>query len=252
MNRTHKANDFTAIVSEENQSLKKELSIKNILLSLTKEIPQVKAKKELMHLVKERFQNLFHFYHCSIGVVSDDKKTYKFIFLDPESKLKGHKDYQELITKKNIVEDGVFNKVLQSQLPVIIDVDRICALPNPPFYAQIVQESGLNEILALALVYEGEPIGVLSFLAEKKGSFSPDFFPLIQGIADQVSLTVKNTLINDDLEKKLLESDFMLALNNAIANIKVRSELQAAITDILKDLFHFSFSILLHLDNEKS
>ena len=164
--------------------------------------------------------------------------------------MKGHKDYQELITKKNIVEDGVFNKVLQSSFPVVIDVKRIVDSPNPPFFAKIVLESGLQEIIAVALIYESEPIGVLSFFAEKKGSFTPDFFPLIQGIADQVSLTVKNTLFNEEIENNMREREVMLKISDAIASVKNRADLQSVISDKLKDLFDFSYSVILKYDNE--
>ena len=74
--------DMNEMAYQESQSLKKELSEKNILLSLTKNIGQSKAKNELMHLIKERFQDLFHFYRLvRSALFAMIKKHLKYFFL---------------------------------------------------------------------------------------------------------------------------------------------------------------------------
>lgn len=219
------------------KSLRKELSEKNVLLSLTGDIAQIKAKKELMHLIRERFQKLFYFYHCTITILSEDKKTFTVFFIDPDSKLRRHKDYKELITRTNLVHDGVYNAVLQSQAPVVFNVKKIASSANLPFYIHILLESGLKEFLAVSLVYENEPIGVLTFFSDKYESFAPDAFPLVQGIASQVSLAVKNTLANEEIERREEEKSILLSLSNEIAAVRNRDDFLITVSAKLKGLF---------------
>jgi formate hydrogenlyase transcriptional activator len=227
----------TAIEADVFKSLRKELSAKNILLSLTEDIARIKAKKELMHLIRERFQKLFYFYHCTITVLSEDKKTFTIFFLDPESKLKGHKDYTELITRNNAVQDGVYNVVLQSRVPVVFNVGEVASSADLPFYIHILLESGLKEFLSVSLVYENEPIGVLTFFSDKLESFALDIFPVVQGIAGQVSLAVKNTMANEEIERREEEKSILLSLSNEIATVRNRDDFLVVVSAKLKELF---------------
>jgi formate hydrogenlyase transcriptional activator len=218
-------------------SLRKELSEKTILLSLTECIARIKAKKELMHLIRERFQQLFYFYHCTITVLSEDKKTFAIFFVDPDSKLKGHKDYPELITRKNTVQDGVYNLVLQSPMPVVSNVDKLASSAELPFYTHMLLESGLKEFMSVSLVYENEPIGVLTFFSDKLDSFAPDVFPIVQGIASQVSLAVKNTMAIEEIERREEEKSILLSLSNEIAAVRNRDDFLIVVRAKLKELF---------------
>jgi formate hydrogenlyase transcriptional activator len=217
--------------------IRKELSAKNILLSLTADIARIKAKKELMHLIKERFQKLFYFYHCTITILSEDKKTFTVFFIDPDSKLNGHKDYKELITRTNLVQDGVYNIVLQSQVPVIFNVEEVASSDSLPFYINILLESGLKEFLSVSLVYENEPIGILTFFSDKYESFAPGAFQLVQGIASQVSLAVKNTMANEEIERREEEKSILLSLSNEIAKVRNRDDFLVVVSAKLKELF---------------
>jgi formate hydrogenlyase transcriptional activator len=234
------------------KSLRKELSEKNILLSLTEDIARIKAKKELMHLIKERFQKLFYFYHCTITVLAEDKKTFTIFFLDPESKLKGHKDYTELITRKNAVQDGVYNVVLQSQMPVLFNVGEVASYADLPFYIHILLESGLKEFLSVSLVYENEPIGVLTFFSDRLEGFAPDVFPVVQGIASQVSLAVKNTMANEEIQWRDKENDILLLLSNEIAAIRNKNDLTAVIGGVLKKYIEYNDSTITVYNKSKN
>ncbi|MCW3106353.1 MAG: family ATPase [Segetibacter sp.] len=251
MKRKLKADDILATASEKFQSLKKEIAEKNILLSLTKDIAQIKAKSELMHLVKEHFKKLFDFHRCTISITCEDKKTFKIFLVDTsESKIKEHEDYGKLVTGNNTIADGIYNKILQSPLPVVFNIDELAASDTAPFYAKILHQANLKELLGVSLIYETEPIGVLSFLAEKKGTFIPAVFPLVQGIADQISLAVKNTLANEEIENNMREREMMLKISDSIARVKNRADLQSVISDKLKDLFDFSYSVILKFDDQ--
>ena len=68
--------------------LQKELEYKNILLSLSKDIASIRAKKDLNALIKTKFGKLFYFYHCTICTLSEDKVSLRAFLLDPNSKVK--------------------------------------------------------------------------------------------------------------------------------------------------------------------
>jgi formate hydrogenlyase transcriptional activator len=246
------ANVHSLTDKEESLGLKKELFEKNVLLSLTKDIAQIKAKGELMHLIKEHFRKLFDFHRCTISIICDDKKTFKIFLVDSdESKIKVHQDYGKLVTNKNTIIDGIYNKILQSRLPVVFDIDELVASGNAPFYVKILHQANLKELLGVSLIYENEPIGVLSFLSEKPGAFIPSVFPLIQGIADQISLAVINTMAIENIKQKEKETEILLSVSNAITTVRDKQGLLDVIKNELIPRVTFSDIAIIYFDKER-
>lgn len=242
--------DETSDMEREITFLRNVIAEKDLVLSLSAEISQIRAKQDLMHLIKEKFQRLFYFYHCTITINNEDKSTFKAFLLDPNSKMKGHGNYDRIITSDYPVNDGIVNVIQVSETPMIFNLDDLVASGNAPEYITIMHHSGIRQLMGITLTHEREIIGVLAFYSDVKNNFNPYMFPVIRGIVSQISLAVINILASEALEKKNREREVLLSISSAIASVKDRGSLLNVINKNLKSLFFFSHSITLQLSED--
>jgi formate hydrogenlyase transcriptional activator len=253
MRQTQKKNIKSNEQSQLSKPFNTESKRKDILLDFTKQIAQIKAKDDLMKLIREHFQTIFYFTHCTVTVIAEDKKTFRVYLIDPGSKLNGHKDYKELITRQHIIDDGIYNIILQSGTPVVFNVNKKTASGNAPFYMDILQQSGIRELIGISLAYETKQIGVLSFFSDKKNSFCKKSFPLIKSIVDYIFLAVNNALAIEAIQQREKEKEILLTVSKELTAVRSKEEL----LPLLKKQFEsFSFysdvSIAKVDDNQKT
>jgi len=230
--------------------LKRIVAEKELMLSLSSDISHIKAKKELMQLIREKFQRLFYFYHCTIVVNSDDKSTFKAFLLDPNSKMKMHDNYNRIITTDYKTEDGLVDVIQASETPVIFNLDHMVASGRAPEYIIIMHNSGIKQLMGIALQNEGQMIGVLSFYSDLEENFNPKMFPVIRGIVGQISLAVVNLMAAETLENRIKEREILLSISSAIASVKDKNSLLEVINSNLRQLFYFTHSVTLQLSSD--
>jgi len=227
-----------------------QIAEKELLLSLSSDIAQIKARSELMQLIREKFQQLFYFYHCTIALSNKEKTTLKAFLLDPNSKMRSHNDYQHLITHHYPFGDGLHDKIELSDKPEIFELDALVATGKAPGYAVIMNESGIKQLMGVALKTEGETIGVLAFYSDVPGNFNPSMFGMVNGIVGPVSLTVSNILAAEAIDIKIKEREALLHISDVISRVKDRNELLALVNTELKQLFVYSHSLVLRLNSD--
>jgi formate hydrogenlyase transcriptional activator len=252
MVKAQKKNIKTAEQSQGSKTFDAALNRNEILLDFTRKVAQIRVKDDLMKLIREYFQTIFYFTHCTVTIIADDKKTFQVYFVDPGSKLRGHKDYQELVTRQHSINDGIYNAILQSDDPVIIDVTKNTIPGTVPFYINILQESGINELIGIPLSCEKKQIGVLSFFSDKKKSFIKETFPLIKSIVEHISLAVNNALAIEIIEKKVYEREILLALSSEIAKVRDKNDLLSLVQNKLKNFFIFNDIVIVLLNDSQS
>lgn len=231
--------------------LQKELAVKEILLSLSKDIAHIRAKMELMQLIKDKFGQLFYFYHCTICILCDDRKRYKAFILDPNSKIKVHAKYKYLIADSYSTENGIDDMVLNSAQPVIFDFDAIEAAGKMPLQGKIIYEAGIKEMVGARLEKEQEPFGFIVFYSDMKHQFTHHQLPVIETIAAMVAPVVANIIATEIIERKIRERDSVLTISDAIASIKDRNELLEVINNRLKQVFMFTHSVALKFSEDE-
>jgi phosphoserine phosphatase RsbU/P len=99
---------------------------------------------------------------------------------------------------------GFAGKVAADARPMVLDrVDRTTVL-NP-----ILTEKGINSLLGVPLMVEGEVIGVIHVGTLRPRAFSPDDVALLELVADTIALTAKGKL---DEEVRAAASTLQLSL----------------------------------------
>lgn len=199
---THKTTGQTL---DKVDALTRKLKQQEILLSLSAEIIRIKNKTGLMTMIRETLGQLFDFSHASVTLICEDKKHWKTFLLDSKSGTQHHKQYNELITNAYPIQDGIFDKVLETEGSVIFNLDELVAAGNAPSHITIQHESGIKEIAAIALTCDNIQLGVLSFYAKEHGAFTRDARDIIERIAEQVSTVLAHVLANEKIEQQLEE-----------------------------------------------
>ncbi|TDE10777.1 sigma-54-dependent Fis family transcriptional regulator [Dyadobacter psychrotolerans] len=236
---------------EEEISLMREaLEEKGTLLSLSKEIVKIRAKKDLNKLIKETFSKLFYFYHCTIAIVNEDKKTFRAFLLDPDSRIKIHEKYQHLITQPIVLHNGFDDRVLNSDVPLIIDFDALGETDKIPWHVRIMRESGIMEVVGAALSMDQERFASIWFYSDRKNNFTQRDLWLIAGIATLISPAIANIIAGEQVEKKIREADALLFISDAIASVNNRNDLLDVFNKSLKKLFYFTHSMILTLSED--
>lgn len=223
-----------------------------LLFALAKETVQIRAKQDLMKLIREKFRALFYFYHCTICILNEDKKSYRAFLLDPESKIRVHERYRHLISSSYSLANGIDDVIIASHEPVIFDFDEIVAAGRMPPHGMIIYEAGVHGMIGKALEIEQERFGFLVFYTDKKGSFNESHLEIVENVAAIISPVVANILTNEKLEQKVKEQNAALLISDAISSIRNRSEFLDIINIRLKQLFRFTHSIVLRFSDDAS
>jgi transcriptional regulator with GAF, ATPase, and Fis domain len=191
----------TRQASDINAALVKKLHQQEVLLSLSAEIIRIKNKPGLMQVIRETLGQLFAFSHATVTLICEDKKHWKTFLRDTQSAAKEHKQYTDLLTHAYPIEDGIYNKVLETEGVVLFDLDALVAAGKVPFPITVQYESGIKEIAAITLSCDNIQLGVLSFHAKEQGAFTRDAIDIIEQMAGQVSLAVANLQASEEINR---------------------------------------------------
>lgn len=176
----------------------------DVLLAISAEIARIRSKTDLLQLVRVNLKKLFYFSHGSVVLFSPDKRTYSTFLRDPGSKLRNNPAYNNYITQAHDINDGIINKVVETNSPVVVDVVKSFE-NNGPKILKVPYEEGMKEIACFGLFNEKEIFGTINFFSDKKDSFHSSNLSVIATISNLVSIAVSNILANEKIEKQLEE-----------------------------------------------
>jgi len=94
----------------------------DIILSAKADIAPMRNKSDLLRVVRINLRKIFYFNHSSTVLFSPDKKTYRSVLIDPDSKLRHHADYDGYLRGPFDVHDGIMDVIIATGKPVVIDV----------------------------------------------------------------------------------------------------------------------------------
>ena len=238
------------IANEEIQRREKEMEH---LLSLNSMVATIKDRNDLLHIINGHLRKLLHFTYSTTMIVSEDRRTFSMFLLDPNSMAGNHPDYRPIIQTQLPVNDGIFEKVISSDQPVIFNTQELIdkgAGQYPP-YVKMYHESGIREFVGAPLNNERETFGVMALYSDSVNNFDESNLGIIQGIASLVSIAASNILANEQIQKRQIEKELLLNLSHDMARIRAKAELLALINTQLKKLFYFTHSSISVINEDR-
>jgi len=176
---------------------KKALQIE-ALSALSRNIASNLYLKEILQLIVAMTAELMHSKICSIMLLSEDKKE---LIIEATQSLS-----QDYISKPNIlVNSSISGRAILQKKPVLVMDVTI----EPNFlYPDIARKEGLCSLLSVPMMVKEDVIGVINCYTEKQHEFSEEEITIVQAVANQAAIAIKNTQLMEELveTKKALET----------------------------------------------
>src|SRR5438552_4324144 len=131
-----------------NENLRKVEMENELLLSLNNDIASIRDKDDLLHVIHNRLKNLFSVSDLFICIVDENKETiYPFLRVVAPHRA-SLPDYERIINSCFPINNGIFDKVLQSKEPVVFEIQHPGNSQNPSEYMKFLWDCGLAEAVS--------------------------------------------------------------------------------------------------------
>ncbi|SFQ02767.1 sigma 54-interacting transcriptional regulator [Parafilimonas terrae] len=231
-----------------NEEIAEREAEKSALLSLSEEIAALKKKEDLQEVVNKQFKTLFSIEDFGFLQINEDH-TYSSFMLDLGNRIKAEPGYDEITSEKFPVGDPVFEQMMNSENPVVFEVDKLAAHTGMPSYVYFWKKLGVKRILGTALRVGGKNIGCafLHIDTNKSGKLKIN---LLKAVCAHISVAVSNIISTEQIYKKHKEQTFLLEFSNDIARVRTKAELQAAIFKVLEKTMHIQLAMIQVIDED--
>ncbi|TKC65199.1 GAF domain-containing protein [Pedobacter hiemivivus] len=234
-----------------NDEIERREAEKTLLLSLSNEMSLVRSKEDLARIINQKLKKLFSILDYTIVVLQGAEMTYGPYLFDPEDTPFDKKT--ELIDKlfnNYKFEEGFYDVVLQTDEPVIFDIDAIMATDEVPGHISFFHSLGIKVIVGAALRIGERDLGILWIQPSQVKCSDIIMTNVFKGVCSQISIALANIIANEDILKRQQEKEIMLSLGNDIASIRNRTDLLNIFTHQFKKLFHYNDASIIILNKE--
>jgi len=218
--------------------LKRELTEKQVLLSLNNDIASVRYRKDILKIIHPKLKKLFATDDIFICLIDKSNRTLNPFLRVAGGRRCGSAEYEAVLNSNFPLNDTFIDRIVQAKKPVISDLVELNNSKDSPEYIRISETYGLAESLSRSLHHGDDLIGVLTLWSENRNSFTQRHADLIENIADQISIVIINILANEELQQREKEKDILLTVSREFTSVRKREEL----LPLLKKQFErFSF-----------
>ncbi len=210
-----------------NEELLNKEKEKSFLLDFSSTVAAVRTKEELALAVRAAINKLDSRSGFVIRRVNEDNSTLSAYVFDLGSRGQDEKKVNALRGAKYPINDGLQNRVLNSPIPLLFNIEREIQRGIKSAYLQLWKDIGFKNIVGIRL-RNGETNHGILFLDIEEINVQ-----LLQGICAQISIALANIMANEQIVKKQEEQAFLLNFSKDITQIRTRADLQAAIFRVL-------------------
>jgi len=216
---------------------------KSFLLDFSSDIATVRTKDELARAVRTALGKLNPPGGFVIRRINDDNTTMSPYVYDLH-KAQDPKIVSALEKSRYAINDGLQNRVLNSSIPLLFNIDREIQRGITSAYLQYWKEMGFKDIVGIRLRNGETNLGIL-FL-----DIGEINVQLLQGICAQISIAMANILAHEQIIKKQEEQAFLLDFSNDITQARTKDDLQNAITRVLDKTMNTKLAMLRVIDDD--
>ncbi|HTE27760.1 sigma-54-dependent Fis family transcriptional regulator [Flavitalea sp.] len=219
-----------------NEKIREREVEKTRLLEFSNEMASVRDKQVLAKILKRQLKKLFGVDDYVIHSLSKDKKTHRPILFDPQADFAQHPDFQKLIHADTDINDGVFNKILNSEDLVTFSVEDWLNSPTPPTYTNAAKDINLKTMAGISIRVGQENIAVMNFKREGISEVAIQQ-PIFKSICSQIAIAIANIIANDEVKGREEEKSMLLDFSNAIASVRDKYIFAKVLKQQLNKLF---------------
>ncbi|MBP2831032.1 sigma 54-interacting transcriptional regulator [Aquimarina sp. U1-2] len=239
------------------ENIESEKTLNATLLRITELLVTIKNGRDLLRIIVDEVKPLFSFYDIGLFIFNKEKThledwatKYEEFHLE-EANLMMH--YDNAVNVPLPIHEGSnmaweLDLLKKANGPAIIDIKDM-AMRFPEYeQSKAILKIGHRDSLQTLLTYGGETLGFFCVNVLEKNFYTQDYFPLFQGVADQIAVAVSNLLANEEIQRREQEKTKLLALSEPIAKVRHRKELLTIIYERIHEIFPFDDAGLFTLD----
>ncbi|MFC3562843.1 sigma-54-dependent Fis family transcriptional regulator [Pedobacter jamesrossensis] len=222
-----------------------------LLLSINTGIASLRNIEELAKFIKDRFKKLLGCSHTMIAVCNEDGLTFNAFLLDEDAREKAQPVYLDLKNSSHIVNDTVLSKTMQTEIPLIFDLEELSKQKNPPLYIKINKDLKQQVLLTIRLAKGDEVVGFWLIYFKNKDTITAEKLKFIQSLSHQLCISVANILANQEIKSREDEKSRLLKFSNAIAPLRDKELLSDMLKIQLCELFNISDFVIYLLSVDR-
>jgi len=176
-----------------------------LLMAISNDMASVREKSQLLDIISTKLKKLFYYNDISITRYYHEKRMHGayFVTIDPATALQP--DYDKVIQALSPINDGVVDVTLGSQTPIIFKISELLKRDVVSGYITFHGNNGIKEFVGVSMRSGEEIFGGLYIFSDKHNAYPPRQLKLIQGIADQLSISIANIIANEKIVLQLEE-----------------------------------------------
>jgi len=229
------------IINEELLAKEKE---KAFLLDFSNHISTVRTKENLASAVRTAVNKLNQKSGYVIRRINEDNVTMSPYVFDLGIQQHDQKIVAAMAKASYPINDGLQNRVLNSSIPLLFNVEREIQRGITSPYLQNWKTMGFKNFLGIRLRNGETNHGILFLDIEEIN------VPLLQGICAQISIAIANIMANEQIHKKQDEQAFLLEFSNDITQVRTKMDLQEAIFKVLDNTMQTQLAMIRVIDED--
>lgn len=226
-----------------NEELLNKEKEKSFLLEFSNDIAAVRTKQELASAIHAALSRLNPQGGFVIRRINEEDNTISPYIYDLNKT-----DDQQLLTafekSRFPINDGLQNRILNSSIPLLVNVQREIERGIGSSYLQLWKQLGFENFVGIRLRNGETNIGLLLLNIEEIN------IPLLQGICAQISIAMANIMANEQVTKTQDEQAFLLDFSNDITRARTKQDLQDAIFRVLDKTMHTQLAMIRVVEDD--
>jgi len=176
-----------------------------VLLSLSNSIATIRNKADLFNVIDKKLKKLFNFDDFVICLINEDKTTHSAFLYNRHEDFSEHEGIAPAETEKYSLDDGLCEKMISTNKPIVFNVKEVLTWPSPPAWLSFWDNLGIKEMIGLHIADREECIGFFYLYARETNVVSNEYYSLLHSIALQISVAVANIRANEKITQQLQE-----------------------------------------------
>lgn len=177
-----------------NEQLQEREAEKSFLLEFSKKIAAVRSKTDLLEAVRYTLKKLNLIKGYVIRKIDEDGTTMSAYIHDGNIVYEKNPDLSEISKSKFAIRDGIQDRVLSGNVPILFDIDEEISKGNIPKYLDFWKKMGFSKMVGTPLRTGNEELGILWLGTEEIN------FQLLKGICAQISIAMSNIIANEQIQ----------------------------------------------------
>jgi transcriptional regulator with GAF, ATPase, and Fis domain len=210
-----------------NDEIREKEWINEILLECSIGLATVRTREEFADAVRTTLVRFNLVRGFGIRRINPDRKTMTTYVHDVGINDVSNADMMELKQSQFPIFDGLQNRVLDSRIPLQVNIDAEISRGITSRYLFIWKGMGLKTMVGIPLRNGDIELGVL-WLGIEQANLS-----LLQAIGSQISVAMSNVLAAEEIIEREREKTFLLGFSNEIARVRTKEDLKNAVFKVL-------------------